>query len=46
VEIGARIATALDETTLRRLFGVFLLAVAAQLTWRAYRSGSRYPHSS
>jgi uncharacterized membrane protein YfcA len=36
VEVGARIAIALDETTLRRLFGVFLLAVAAQLAWRAY----------
>ena len=46
VEGGARIATSLDETTLRRLFAVFLLLVAAQLIWRAYRSGSRYPHSS
>jgi uncharacterized membrane protein YfcA len=46
VEVGARIAIALDETTLRRLFGVFLLAVAAQLSWRAYRAGARYPHSS
>lgn len=36
VEVGARIATGLDETTLRRLFGLFLLAVAAQLTWRAH----------
>ena len=46
VEVGARIATALNEDTLRRLFGVLLLAVAAQLAWRAYRTGSRYPHSS
>jgi uncharacterized membrane protein YfcA len=46
VEVGARIAIALDETTLRRLFGLFLLAVAAQLSWRAYRAGGRYPHSS
>ena len=46
VEVGARIAIALDETTLRRLFAVFLLAVAAQLSGRAYRAGARYPHSS
>jgi uncharacterized membrane protein YfcA len=46
VEVGARIATALDESMLRRLFGVLLLAVAAQLAWRAYSAGSRYPHSS
>jgi hypothetical protein len=36
VEGGARIATSLDEETLRRLFAVFLLAVAAQLAWRAH----------
>ena len=36
VEAGARIATALDETTLRRLFALLLLAVAAQLAWRAH----------
>ena len=46
VEAGARIATALDEDTLRKLFGVLLLTVAAQLAWRAYRTGSRYPQSS
>jgi uncharacterized membrane protein YfcA len=45
VEVGARIATSLDEDTLRRLFALFLLLVAAQLTWRAYRAGSRYPPS-
>jgi uncharacterized membrane protein YfcA len=40
VELGAQIAIALDETTLRKLFGLFLLAVAAQLTWQARsRSG-------
>jgi uncharacterized protein len=37
VEAGARIATGLDEVTLRKLFGLLLLAVAAQLVWRAYR---------
>jgi uncharacterized membrane protein YfcA len=46
VELGARVAVSLDESTLRRLFGVLLLGVAAQLTWRAHRAGSRYPPSS
>lgn len=35
---GVRIATALPEHTLRRLFGVLLLGVAAQLAVRAARS--------
>jgi uncharacterized membrane protein YfcA len=43
VEIGARIATSLPEEVLRRLFGALLFGVAAQLAWRAYRSGQRYP---
>ncbi len=38
VELGVLTATALPEDTLRRLFGVLLLAVAAQLAWRARRS--------
>lgn len=46
VEIGARVATSLPEDTLRRLFGVLLLGVAAQLVWRTRRSGPRYPDSS
>jgi uncharacterized membrane protein YfcA len=37
VEVGARIATSLPETALRRLFAVLLFAVAAQLVWRARR---------
>jgi uncharacterized membrane protein YfcA len=46
VEAGARIATSLPETTLRRLFAVLLFAVAAQLVWRARRSAAaRYPES-
>jgi uncharacterized membrane protein YfcA len=45
VEAGARIATSLPETTLRRLFGVLLFAVAAQLVWRAARSRPRYAES-
>jgi len=45
VEIGARIATALPEDTLRRLFAVLLFAVAAQLVWRTLRAQQRYPDS-
>jgi uncharacterized protein len=45
VEIGARIATSLPETTLRRLFAVLLFAVAVQLALRAYRGRPRYPES-
>jgi len=45
VEVGARIATSLAEDTLRRLFGVLLLAVALQLAWRASRPSARYPES-
>jgi uncharacterized protein len=46
VEVGARIATSLPEDVLRRLFGVLLFAVAAQLAWRARRAGERYPESA
>lgn len=42
VELGARIATSLSEGTLRRLFAVLLLGVAAQLAWRAHRASARY----
>lgn len=45
VEIGARIATSLPEATLRRLFGILLFAVAAQLVWRTRRARPRYPDS-
>ena len=45
VEVGARIAIALPESTLRRLFAVLLFAVAAQLVWRAVRARARYPDS-
>ena len=45
VELGARIATALPETTLRRLFAVLLFAVALQLVWWAHRRHARYPES-
>ena len=45
VESGARIVVELDESLLRRLFAVLLLAVAAQLVWRTRRAASRYPES-
>jgi hypothetical protein len=40
VEIGIQIATRVPEVTLRRLFGVVVLGVAAQLAWRAWRPPS------
>jgi uncharacterized membrane protein YfcA len=46
VEVGARIATSLPETTLRRLFALLLFAVAAQLVWRARRASRRYSEPS
>ncbi len=42
VEVGVRIATRLDEDLLRRLFGVLLLVVAAQLVWRSTRGVRGY----
>ncbi len=44
-ELGVRIATRVPEDTLRRLFGVLLLLVAAQLAWRARRRPRRYPEA-
>jgi hypothetical protein len=35
--VGVQIATALPEDTLRRLFAVLLIGVAAQLAWRSRR---------
>jgi len=40
VEAGVQIAEALPEHVLRRLFGVLMLAVAAQIAWRALRRPS------
>ena len=37
VEAGVQIAESLPEHALRRLFGVLMLAVAAQLAWRVRR---------
>lgn len=41
VAVGLAIATSVSEGSLRRLFGVLLLGVAAQLAWR-HRPGSSY----
>jgi uncharacterized membrane protein YfcA len=38
VEVGVQIATSISERALQRLFGAFLVCVAAQLAWRAYRA--------
>lgn len=43
VEVGARIATEVPETTLRTLFALLLFGVAAQLVWRTRRRRPRYP---
>ena len=43
VVAGVQIATALPEDTLRRLFALLLLGVAAQLAWRSRR---RAPYPS
>jgi hypothetical protein len=40
VELGILTAKSLPEETLQRLFGLLLLAVAAQLAWRARRISS------
>jgi uncharacterized membrane protein YfcA len=42
VEAGVQIAEALPEHALRRLFGVLMLGVAAQLAWRTLRKPA-YP---
>jgi uncharacterized protein len=43
VEGGARIAESLPEHALRRLFGLLMLVVAAQIAWRAWRGRSTRP---
>jgi uncharacterized protein len=40
--VGVEVATSLPETTLRRLFALLLLGVAAQLAWRS-RHRPPYP---
>jgi uncharacterized protein len=38
VAAGSWLAVSIDEELLQRLFAVLLVAVAAQLAWRAYRT--------
>jgi uncharacterized membrane protein YfcA len=45
VEGGVQLAKALPEDVLRRLFAVFMLVVAANLAWRAWRSEA-YPSTN
>jgi uncharacterized membrane protein YfcA len=45
-ELGVQIATRVDETHLRRAFGVMLLVVAARLALRDARGARRYPDGS
>jgi uncharacterized membrane protein YfcA len=46
IEVGIQVATRLDESLLRRLFGVLLLVVAAQLAVQRLRHTRRYPGGS
>lgn len=46
IEAGIQVATRLDETLLRRLFGVLLLVVSAQLVVQCVRRARRYPGGS
>ncbi len=43
IELGVLTANALPEATLRRLFAILVLIVAAQLAWRAHRASSARP---
>ena len=43
VEAGVLAATSLPEHDLQKLFGVLLIAVAAQLAWRALRETRTLP---
>ena len=46
VALGVEIATRVEESLLRRGFGLLLLAVAAQLAFRGARTERRYPGES
>jgi uncharacterized membrane protein YfcA len=43
VQVGVVVAESLPEAALRRLFGVLLVVVAAQIAWRAWRGSGRLP---
>ena len=44
-EGGVQLARALPEHVLRKLFALLLLAVAAQIAWRALRSSRSFAHN-
>ncbi len=46
VEAGVHIATGISEQALRRLFGLLLIGIAAQLAWRTLRLRRRYPEAT
>jgi uncharacterized membrane protein YfcA len=43
VQAGVFVAESLPEAQLRRLFGVLLVAVAAQIVWRTRRKSGKIP---
>lgn len=43
VQVGVLVAEALPEAALRRLFGVLLLVVAAQIAWRTWHGSGTLP---
>ena len=43
IQVGVLLAEALPESILRRLFGVLLLLVAAQIAWRTRRRSATLP---
>lgn len=45
-ELGVRIAKGLEESLLRRAFGLLLLVIALQLAFRGARDRRRYPDVS
>jgi uncharacterized membrane protein YfcA len=45
IEAGVRVADALPESALRRLFAALMIAVAVQLVWRASPRGDAAPQA-
>jgi uncharacterized protein len=43
VQVGVLVAESLPESVLRRLFGVLLLLIAAQIVWRTRRRSATLP---
>jgi uncharacterized membrane protein YfcA len=41
---GAQLALRLDPDLLRRMFGAFLIILAARMAWRAWKIDDRPPH--